>query len=346
MKPVWGLLNHHDRERFEVHLFSDAAESRIEHGRRPDPRDRFHDTTALSNQDVAGLIREVGIDILVDLNGYSAPARLPLFALRPAPVMVAWFNMYATTGMDCFDYLVGDEHVIPEDEEAFYTERIVRVPGCYLTFEVAYPVPDVAPPPCLARGSITFGCLASQHKINADVLATWAEILDRCPDSRLLLKNARLGSAANREFVLARLADCGLPQARVQLDGPADHFRFLEAYAEVDVALDTFPYNGGTTTTEALWQGVPVLTFPGDRWASRQSASLLRSAGLGEFVARDRSDYIDQAVALAGSPGTPAMLAKLRRTMRSQLRQAPVCDTEAFARSMEQEYLRMWREKT
>ena len=345
MKPVWGLLNRHDRERFEIHLFSHAPESRIKHGRRRDPRDRFHDVTGLSNDQVAYLIEENQVDILVDLNGYSAMERLPLFALRPAPVIVAWFNMYATTGMACFDYLIGDEYVIPVEEEAFYTETIIRVPGCYLTFEVTYPVPEVASPPCLQNKAITFGCLASQYKITTDVLEAWSKILHRCPDSRLILKNADLGSPRNREFVLARLAEFQTLQDRVELDGPADHFNFLKKYDEIDVALDTFPYNGGTTTIEALWQGVPVLTFYGDRWAARQSSSLLRNASLPEFVARNLNDYIDRAVNLACSPDTPAKLAELRRDMRSRLRQGPVCDTETFTRCMEREYLRMWHQK-
>ena len=139
MKPVWGLINHHDRDRFEIHLFSDGPESAIGHGYRADPRDRFHDTSGLANAALARLIEELQIDILIDLNGYSRPSRLPLFTLRPAPVQVAWFNMFATSGLECFDYLVGDEHVIPPEEEGFYTEQVVRVPGSYLTFEVDLP---------------------------------------------------------------------------------------------------------------------------------------------------------------------------------------------------------------
>src|SRR5262249_3734052 len=152
MKPVWGLINHHDRDRFEIHLFSDGPEAAIGQSYRKDPRDRFHDTSGLANPALAQLIEELEIDLLIDLNGYSRPSRLPLFNLRPAPVQAAWFNMYATSGLSGFDYLIGDEHVIPPEEEQFYGERVVRVSGSYLTFEVTYPVPDVAPPPCLQGG--------------------------------------------------------------------------------------------------------------------------------------------------------------------------------------------------
>jgi predicted O-linked N-acetylglucosamine transferase (SPINDLY family) len=337
MKPVWGLINHHDRERFEVHLFSDAPEEQVRHGYRKDPHDRFHDVSALDNAALARLIEGEGIDVLVDLNGYSAPRRLPLFALRPAPVIVAWFNMFATSGMSAFDYLIGDEHVIPAGEEAFYREAIVRVPGCYLTFEVGYPVPDVAPAPCLSRGAVTFGCLAPQYKITTEVVEAWARILRESPRSTLVLQNTALGKADNRSFVQGLFERCGVSAERLRLNGPAEHYTFLERYAEIDLALDTFPYNGGTTTMEALWQGVPVLAFAGDRWAARISASLLHNAGLPEFVRPDPEGYVATAVELAAKPEA---LAELRGGLRERLRRSSACDVARFARDMEREYLR------
>lgn len=345
MKPVWGLLNHHDRDRFEVHLFCEGPESEIGQGYRADPRDRFHNTSGVANTALARLIEELQIDLLIDLNGYSRPSRLPLFGLRPAPVQVAWFNMFATSGIECFDYLVGDQHVIPSEEEGYYTERVVRVPGSYLTFEVSYPVPDVVSPPCLKRGALTFGCLAPQYKITTKVVEAWSRILNANPSSRLILKNVVLGKPAAREFVRELFGRFQVHADRVDLDGPAEHFAFLERYADIDIALDTFPYNGGTTTMEALWQGVPVLTFSGDRWAARISASLLLESGLSEFVTADSEEYIALAVALAGDPGTPARLESLRRSMRERLRGEPVCNVRGFVRNMEEEYLKMWQER-
>jgi len=342
MKPVWGLINHHDRDQFEVHLFSDAPRSDIELGYNEHAHDRFHDLTRLSNVETARLIEAQAIDVLVDLNGYSRIGRLPVLALRPAPVQVAWFNMFAASGLDCFDYLIGDEHVVHEEEEPFYAERIVRVPGSYLTFEVTYPVPDVAPAPCLSRGSLTFGCLCPQYKITPQVVEAWSRILRACPDCRLFLKNGVLDSLSNRRFVQDLFARFGVAADRLALEGRADHLTFLGAYAQVDVALDPFPYNGGTTTMEALWQGVPVLTFAGDRWASRISASLMRNAGLPEFVPPDLDAYIASAIELASGADTPGRLDGLRRSMRERLRAAPVCDVRAFTRAMERAYVRMW----
>ena len=160
MKPVWGLINRHDRRAFEIHLFSDAPAAAIKHGYEVHPDDHFHDISALSNDLAAGETARAELDLLVDLNSYSAGARLPLFGRRPAPVIAAWFNLYATSGMPCFDYLIGDAEVIPPAEEKFYTEKILRVPGSYLTFEVNYPVPDVAPAPGREGGGLAFGCLA------------------------------------------------------------------------------------------------------------------------------------------------------------------------------------------
>jgi len=343
MKPVWGLINHHDRDRFEIHLFSDRPEAAIGRAYRRDPRDHFHDTSGLANPAMAQLIEELEIDLLIDLNGYSRPSRLPVFVLRPAPVQVAWFNMFATSGLGSFDYLVGDKHVIPREEERFHTERVVRVPGSYLTFEVTYPVPDVVPPPCLKAGALTFGCLAPQYKITTEVLEVWSGILRKSPGSRLILKNVVLGKPAARDFVRDLFARFGVPPERVDLDGPAEHFTFLGRYDDIDVALDTFPYNGGTTTMEAVWQGVPVLTFTGDRWAARISTSLLMEADLADFVAADLEGYVARAIALAHDPDTPFRLGELRRSMRDRLRAASACDVRGFARNMESEYLKMTR---
>ncbi|MGH9647862.1 MAG: tetratricopeptide repeat protein, partial [Bryobacteraceae bacterium] len=194
MKPVWGLINQHDRRDFQIHLFSDAPAHQIKYGYSQRPEDRFYDISGLSNAQAAERMEQAGIDILVDLNGYSQARRLSLLALRPAPVVVEWFNMYATTGMSCVDFLIGDDVVIPPEEEKYYTERIVRVPGSYLTFEVGYPVPDVAVPPCSFQKHFTFGCLAPLYKITEEVVAAWSRILQGAPDSVLRLRNSELHS--------------------------------------------------------------------------------------------------------------------------------------------------------
>ena len=179
------------------------------------------------------------------------------------------------------------------------------------------------------------------YKITPLAVAAWCEILRQTPGSTLLLKNTALGTADNRDFVARQFAEQSIPTDRLRLEGPAEHHSFLETYGRLDVALDTFPYNGGTTTTEAIWQGVPVVTFWGDRWVSRTSASILRAGGLGRFVSGSLAEYIRLAVELATAPGARAMLSEQRGNMRAQLRTSPVCDTITFAREMENIYRRI-----
>ena len=338
MKPVWAVVNRHDRERFGLFLYSDGQPQHAPAGYRPDTRDQWYWTGSLGNREIAQLIAEHDLDLLVDLNGFSRLPRLGVFAMRPAPLQVGWFNMFATTGMAAFDYLIGDETVVLPNEEADFSERIVRIAGCYLTFEVTYPVPEVAPTPSEFGQRFTLGSLASLYKITPPVVELWTRILRQCPESRLLLRNSGLRSAANREHLRERFVRGGIASDRLQFEGPAEHFEFLRTYDQIDLALDTFPYNGGTTTSEALWQGVPVVAMHGDRWTSRVSSSLLNNAGLGEFVAPDADGYVDLAVALANDRAARDRLAQLRLLLRDRLRRSPVCDADGFAGRMEDVY--------
>ncbi len=341
MKPVYGVINRHDRAAFELHLFADGGLPSAEVGYRDHDADVVHRIRNAGTAELADYIRRIDVDVLVDLNGYSVPGRLGLYLRQPAPAIVGWFNMFATSGMPGYGHIVGDDQVIPKREERHYSERVWRVPGSYLAFEVAYPVPDVVPPPCRANGHITFGCLGSQYKITDGVIAAWAAILGRVPTSRLYLRNGELSDASSREAVLARFAKAGIDAARIDLEGRVAHFDFLASYAHVDIALDTFPYNGGTTTTEALWQGVPVLAFDGDRWVSRTSKSLIVAAGLGDWCLADEAAYVERAVALATDPATPAMLSRMRESMRARLAASAVCDCERLCRALEDIYRRV-----
>jgi predicted O-linked N-acetylglucosamine transferase (SPINDLY family) len=339
MKPVYGVINAHDRDRFEVHLVSLGGAPSALAGYVDHAGDVIWQAGAAGDEAVARSLAGAGIDVLVDLNAYSARRWLRLFLRRPAPVQLQWFNGFATSGLDCFDGIVGDDTVIPPAEESFYTERVLRVPGTYLAFEVLYPVPEVAPPPCLANhGRLTFGALASAYKLTDLTLDLWARILRAAPTSRLLVRANTLAEAANRDHLHARLASRGVGRERVDLEGGAAHFEFLASYHRIDVALDTFPYNGGTTTAEALWQGVPMMTYLGDRWAARTSASLLRAAGLGGWVAGDAEGMVASAALLARDPGTPARLAALRAGMRARLASSAACDTAGTSRALERIY--------
>ncbi|MFO1158793.1 MAG: hypothetical protein U1E60_08140 [Reyranellaceae bacterium] len=339
MKPVYGVINHHDRDRFEVNLVSLGGDPSASAGYRDHAHDVIWQVGGLDDEKTAGLLATAGIDVLVDLNSYSAPGGLRLFLRRPAPVQLGWFNSFATSGLDCFDGIVGDGVVIPGAEERFYSERVLRVPGTYLAFEVLYAVPDVTPPPCSSNGGrLTFGALTSSYKLNDLTLGLWARVLQSAPDARLLIRAASLADQSSRDHLCARFAALGIARERLDVEGGAAHFEFLRSYDRIDIALDTFPYSGGTTTSEALWQGVPVLTCAGDRWVARTSESLLRAAGLEAWVAGDQDDLVAKAGALARDPATPARLAALRAGMRPWLTASAACDTAGLCRALEQIY--------
>lgn len=338
MKPVWGLINHHDRERFEVVLLSDSALEKGMPGYRSDSRDQIVPTASLDVAQLRTRIEELQLDLLVELNAYSVPERLPVFHRSLSPVTLTWFNSYATTGLPGIEYIVGDNEVVRTEEYGLFSETVLTLPLSYLTFEVGHPAPPVAPPPCIKNAGLTFGSLVTQYKITSPVLNAWAEILLEAPTSRLLLAGTFLKQPENRNYVLAQFAARGISAERLQLLGPAEHYKYLQYYDQIDVALDAFPYNGGTTTMEAMWQGVPVLTFDGDRWASRTSQSLIRRTPWSGDVAADVGGYVDQAIALANSAATPDRLSQRRKTMREELAASSACDAPRLAREMESLY--------
>lgn len=340
MKPVFGVINRHDRARFEVHLISDGDDPSAEAGYVEHDADGIWQVRGMPNGALAGAIAAAGIDVLVDLNGFSLADRLGVFAYRPARFQLGWFNMFATTAVPGMDALVGDAAAIPQAEEKHYSERILRVPGSYLAFQVPYPTPAVAPLPWLANGVPTLGCLGSAYKLTPQTLDAWAAILRAVPGVLLHVGNPTLDESSNRADLLARLAARGVAEGRVTLSGRAEHLDFLRCYDGIDIALDTFPYNGGTTTTEALWQGVPVLTTNGDRWAGRTSRSLLLAAGLGEWVADDIAGFVATGIALLGDPAMPARLAALRAGLRRRLRASPACDSAGLCAALEAIYAR------
>ena len=338
MKPVWGLINRHDRTAVEVHLFADCEGAAPWRGYRPHTTDTVHRTADVDVADLPAVIDDARIDVLVDLNGYGAPGRLPLWLARRAPRTVTWFNMYAASGLPGFDVIVGDEVVMPPDRDDTLPERVHRLPTSYLTFQPDVDAPPVAPSPSGTDGGFVFGSLAPLYKLTDPVVDTWSRVLRRAPQARLLLAGTALGSGQNRAHLRARFEERGIDAERLILHGPADHAEFLRYYDRIDLSLDTTPYSGGTTTMESLWQGVPVLTVRGARWAARISASLLRSAGLDAFVHRNAADMVDAAVRFATDAQCRRELAARRNVLRDHVARAPVTDTAGLARAMEALY--------
>jgi protein O-GlcNAc transferase len=281
------------------------------------------------------------IDVLIDLAGHTGQNRLGIFARRAAPVQVTWLGYFGTTGLPEMDYILCDRVVLPPEEEHRFTERPIRLPESYLSFSAPTVAPDPGAPPSAENGRITFGSFNRLPKLNDGVAALWARVLAAVPGSRLAVRTIQLGDPGATERLLALLGAHGIAREQILLGPPGQRDEILAAYHEVDIALDTFPFSGGTTTAEALFMGVPVVTLRGDRFAGRVSESILAAIGLAEFVAEDADAYVRIAAALAGDRDRLAML---RRTMRERMSGASFMNPERFAHQFEAALRRMWQE--
>jgi predicted O-linked N-acetylglucosamine transferase (SPINDLY family) len=293
----------------------------------------------LSDEQAAQNIQTDGIDILIDLSGHTAHNRLPMFAWKPAPVQVSWLGYFATTGVPTMDYLLADPWTLPASEESSFTEKIWRLPQTRLCFTPPRSDIVVSPLPALSNGYVTFGCFNNLTKMNDAVVTLWAQILNAVPASRLFLKARQIKQASARQETIDRFAAHGIETSRLILEDYVPRENYLAAYHRVDMALDPFPYPGGTTTAEALWMGVPVLTLAGERFLSRQGVGLMMNAGLPEWVAADSSDYLARAVAHAGDL---QKLAALRTGLRPQVLSSPIFDAPLFAGHFETALRGMW----
>ena len=303
----------------------------------------WRDVQHLTERQLAEAIRADGVDVLVELTGHTANNRLGAMALRPAPVQVTWIGYPNSTGLAEIDYRITDAVCDPIDTTQTFTETLVRLPGCFLSYTPSVEAPEVAPAPCLSAGYVTFGCFNTLAKVTPDVRSRWARIMRETPNSRLLLKAKPFACQTIQQRFLAAMAAEGVESWRVDLfpltGGTGQH---LSVYGTVDIALDTFPYAGTTTTCESLWMGVPVLTARGKCHAQNVGASLLAAVGgLEEFVAADEDDYVRRAVRLAGDH---ARLARVRSELRARMaRRGGLCDARSFMRGVEARYAEMWR---
>jgi predicted O-linked N-acetylglucosamine transferase (SPINDLY family) len=293
----------------------------------------------LSNEAVDAAIRNDEIDILVDLAGHTTGNRLMVFAGKPAPVQCTWLGYFGTTGLSEIDYILADRFVIPPGDDVFYSEKVWRLPNSYLCFT---PPSEPAASPHARHDLVTFGCFNNVLKITEPVIAAWSTILANVPNSRLLLKTKQLDDAAVASALVEQFAARGIGRERIECTGGAPRAAFLAAYNDVDIALDPFPFCGGTTTVEALWMGVPVISLRGDRFSSRVGDSILMTCGMPELVAGSTHDYIDVAASLSGDR---PRLAALRATVRDRLLASSLCDAKSFARDLEAAFREMWRQR-
>jgi len=342
----------HDRDRFEIYGYTpfplppDIAQGfdvvRDTSTTTEDPdRVMFHQTAMLSHAAFRKMVRADGIDVFVELTGFSPGHRFPAMAERCAPVQVSFLNHTASSQVPNVDYVLADEICLPATGgfEAFYSEEIYRLPGCFFCFDYrGSNYPPIVEPPSIEKGYVTFGCFGFGGKLNFQLLQLWAELLRQVPGSRLHIQNVQIVNDRSRRFWAERFRSFGIDPERLTLANGVDRQALLKVYADIDISLDTWPYCGGNSIAEALWHGVPVITLKGDRFASRYGASLLAAAGCPDLVADSPEQYVAIAKRLAGDR---ARLVKLRHELRDMSIEYGLGDSAGFARRLEDAYVDM-----
>ncbi len=335
------VLEHHDRDRFEVFCYynNTLADAVTERLRRH--ADGWRIIAGKSDAEVARQIRADRIDILVDLAGHTAMSRALVLARKPAPVQVTWLGYPNTTGLSAVDYRITDEFADPPGtSEHLHAERLVRLPGSFSCYRPPDDAPDVAGLPAGMTGCITFGSFNAPAKISARSIGLFAEVLRAVPGSRLMLKNNALHEAATRETMIQAFLRVGVAPDRLMLLGrDPSHGHHLAHYNDVDIALDTVPYNGATTTCDALWMGVPVVTLAGTTHVGRVGVSLMSNLGLTDLIAHTPLEYSAIAARLAEDLQA---LAALRAGLRPRMSTSVLTDARRFTGHLEQAYRKMW----
>jgi protein O-GlcNAc transferase len=337
---IGGALKHHNHDRFEIFCYSDVAKADATTEKLQALPDHWKNTFGQSDESLEKLIRDDRIDILVDLRGHASRNRMKLFACKPAPVQVSMVGYFDTTGLATMDWRITDEHQDPPGlTEQYHTEQLARIPHTCWCYAADSDSPEVCEPPALVKGHITFGSLNKFVKVTEPCARAWADVLEAVPGSRLMLAvNAVEPMAAVRQ----RLAKLGLPLERVTVVGKVKSRRqYMERFNEIDIALDTYPFNGITTTCDGLWMGVPAVTLAGTTSVWRAGKSILCGLGMPELVAESPQQFVGIAVELAGD--LPRLRA-LRLGMRQRMANSRLMDALNFTGNLEAAYRRMWRQ--
>ncbi|MBF0358329.1 MAG: tetratricopeptide repeat protein [Magnetococcales bacterium] len=338
LQPLFAA---HDREKIAIYCYSNShGEDSVTHTLREQVKG-WHKIAGKGDQEVVDLIHSDNIDILVDLSGHTKYNRLTLFAKKPAPIQVTWLGYPNTTGLAAIDYRISDKIADPPGEsDSFCVEKLVRLADGFLCYQPPAKTPAVSPTPMLASGHTVFVSFNNLAKLTPQVIKVWSRILLTVPDSKLILKNRSMLCSEVRQRYLDMFNQCSIASERIILFNPTpaveDHFAI---YGQADIGLDPFPYNGTTTTCEALWMGVPVIALRGDRHSARVGASLLTQIGLEELIAKDCDEYVEKAAELAKNL---SLLNTLRQGMRQRVQASSLCDGAGFAKKMQDAFRKMW----
>ncbi len=335
---ILSLLERHNRERFTIFCYSNGLTPDEVTARLRSVADRWREIPTLSDRQVADLISEDEIDILVDLSLHTTRNRLLVFARKPAPIQISYLAYCSTTGLNAMDYRFSDPYLDPPGNDlSCYQEETVRLPDSYWCYQPSGPCPDVANLPALASGCVTFGCLNNFAKVSPEALNLWMEILQVLPSSRLLL---HVPTGSCREKVSQRFAAQGITLDRLEFVERQFWDNYLATLQRIDVVLDPFPYGGGITTCDALWMGVPVVSLSGQTAVGRGGRSILCNIGLPELVAETPEQYVKIALSLAGDL---SRLGVIRSELRDRMERSPLRDAKGHAQKIESAYREMWR---
>ena len=312
----------------EVFCFNDRKTDDEFSRRLRDASDHWHDCAGMGDEALLELLHREQLHVLIELAGHTENNRLPLLATRVAPAQATWAGYVGTTGSEMIDYLITDPFHTPDGTEDFFSETLLRFPHGYIGYEPPSYAPEVGALPFLENGYPTFGCLNNPSKLSHSTIQLWSEILRRLPESRLILKYKGMDDRAVRERVLGLFRIDGVSPDRVEMIGQTNHVEHLSLLNRIDIALDPTPYSGGLSTCEAMWMGVPVVTCPGDTFASRHSLSHLTNAGFTDMITDSFPAYVEKACTLASDADA---LATIRAGMRERMSNSPLCDLDGFA---------------
>lgn len=330
-----------DASRLEIYGYStDGREDAFSHELK-DLCNQWRSLAGLTDAQAAKHIREDGIHILLDLSGLSGGTRLPIFAYKPAPVQATWLGYWGTTGLPVMDYVIADPVSINADVAKQFTEQVVHLPHTRMCFTAPPFEIEVNPLPALSTGAVSFGCFQNYSKVSDEVLACWGEILLALPTARLFWQTKAFSDQLICEQALARLAKYGIAATRCTLYGMVAREEYLRNHHQIDVILDTFPFTGGTTTCEALWMGVPTVTLSGDTLIARQGASFMHCAGLPDWIANTREEYVHKAITFASDLNA---LSLVRAKLREQVLASPLMNSKQFAQDFEQLLFGLWQQ--
>jgi len=333
------VLKNMDRTKFQIVLLSNAKSEDDWTDRLRAYGDDFHDVKGISAEALRDLSVQLGIDLVVDLSGFTGSNRMDGLALRLAPVQVSWLGYSGTTGLPTMDWIIADQQLVHETDRQNYTEHVANLQESVFCFDPSRIKATVAPPPCLKNGFITFGSFNNLAKLGTSTITMWAEVLRKVEKSRLILKTLHLGEARLAERVQQQFILRGVDPSRLTITGYTEGDDHFEQYASIDIALDPFPYSGATTTIEALHMGVPVVSLSGDRYASRMSQSILKGIKRGEWVVSSQDEYTELAIQLAQDFEG---LSNIRRSLRAEIEQSELCDHEKFGKDFESVLESIW----